>query len=354
MKTLSSFLITASLLFASSVQAQNFLQTVQSAAALDVTAPFSFDSSEENKLDIRSAELAFFGPLDPTFDATLNLGAHNEHGEFVAEIHEAYVSSSKLIQSSRFKIGKFLLGVGRLNQTHQHDWAFTSSPRVQREFFADEAVADSGAEFSTLLPTDSFWDLTVGVTNGYTYGHSHDEGAKPHVPTHYVHVLNFLDFAQAGALQWGFNYLGRTDAEAVQTQLLGLDFVFKQSEGKVANILVQSEIWYRNQAAPDVSRKEEVGAYLFPQFALSERLFWGARVDLFTELSRTFPSEDTKQNNFNYGVVPTLTYKHSEFTLFRVSYGYDVQAYENEGDVREQKIEFQLVSILGAHPAHSF
>ena len=354
MKAIQSVFVMASFLFASSAQAQNFLQNVQSTAALDVTAPFSFDSSEENKLDIRSAELAFFGPLDPTFDAALNLAAHNEHGEFVAEVHEAYVSSSKLIPSSRFKVGKFFLGVGRLNQSHQHDWAFTSSPRVQKEFFDEEGIADSGAEFSTLLPTESFWDITVGVTNGYTYGHSHDEEAKPHVPTHYIHVLNFLDFSEAGALQWGLNYLGRTDAEAVQTQLFGLDFVFKQTEGKIINLLVQSEIWYRNQSAPEVSRKEELGAYIFPQFSLSERLFLGARIDLFTELSRTFPSDETKQNNFNYGVVPTLTYKHSEFTLFRVSYGYDVQAYENEGDIRQQKIELQLVSILGAHPAHSF
>lgn len=340
--------------FTSTALAQNLLQNIQTSAALDITAPFDFENSADNKLDIRSAELAFFGPLDPTFDAYVNFAAHNEDGEFTAEVHEAYLGSSKLIPSSRFKVGKFFLGVGRLNQFHQHDWVFTSAPKVQKEFFGDEGIADSGAEFSTLLPTEQFWDVTVGITNGYTYGHSHDAGAKPHVPTHYLHIVNFIDFEDSGALQWGLNYLGRTDAEATQTQLYGLDFTFKRSAGKITEFLMQSEAWYRNQKVVGANNKEEAGAYLFPQFSVTEKVFLGLRIDLFTELSRKFQTEDSLQRNLNYGFVPALTYRHSEFTLFRVSYGYGVQTYQGESDQLQQKIEFQLVSILGAHPAHSF
>lgn len=344
----------AILLSSTPAWAQNILQNVQTSAAIDITAPLHFENSEENKLDIRAAELLFFGPLDPTFDGTLNVAAHNEEGEFALEIHEAYLSSSKVIPSSRFKIGKFFLGVGRLNQFHQHDWAFISGPRVQTEFFEEEAVADSGGEFSTLLPFDSYWDITVGVTNGYTYGHAHDAGEKPRVPTHYIHPVNFIDFGDAGALQWGANYLGRTDAHGIQTQLYGLDFVFKKMEGKTLSFLLQSEIWYRNLNAPGTSAKEDMGAYIYPQISLNEQLFAGLRVDLFSELSRTFASDDSRQDNLNYAFVPTLTYKHSEFTLFRAAYTYDIQQYKGEADSLNQMIEFQIVSLLGAHPAHAF
>lgn len=330
------------------------LQNMQSAAALDLVAPLNFEDSAENKLDIRAAELMFFGPLDPTFDAYLNFAAHNEEGEFVAEVHEAYVGSSKVIPNSRFRVGKFFLGVGRLNQFHQHDWAFVSAPRVQAEFFDEEGVADTGAEFSTLLPTDSYWDITLGVTNGYTYGHSHDEGAKPQVPTHYIHPVNFVDFGDAGALQWGMNYLGRTDAAATKTQLYGLDFVFKKMEGKTLSFLFQSEIWYRNLSAPGADTQEDVGAYFYPQMSLSERLFLGLRVDLFSDLSRSFISDGSRQKNLDYGFVPTLTFKNSEFSLLRVAYTYDNQTYQGESDTISQKIELQWVAILGAHPAHSF
>jgi hypothetical protein len=343
----------ALLAMATTAQAQVSLQNIQTSAALDVTAPMDFEHSEDNKLDIRSAELLFFGPLDPTFDATINLAAHNEDGEYKAELHEAYLASSKLIPSSRFRVGKFFLGVGRLNQFHQHDWPFISAPKVQSQFFADEGVADSGGEFSTLLPLDSYWDITVGVTNGYTWGESEDPARKPQVPTHYIHPVNFIDFGDSGALQWGMNYLGRTDADGIQTQLYGLDFTFKKTEGKTLDRLFQSEIWMRVQNGPEMERTEEVGAYFYPQYALSERTFAGVRFDVFSELSRKF-EDGEKQDNLEYAIVPTLTFKNSEFALFRAAYTYGMQTAKDQPDTVDQKIELQFVAILGAHPAHSF
>lgn len=342
------------LLVSTTASAQNILQNMQTAVALDLVAPIDFEKSEDNALGLRVGEIMFYGPLDPTFDANVNFAAHNEDGEFLVEVHEAYVGSSKLIPNSRFKLGKYFLGVGRLNQFHQHDWYFTSAPRVQAEFFDEEGVADTGLEFSTLLPTSSYWDITVGMTNGYTYGHSHDAGVRPRVPTHYIHPVNFVDFGDAGSLQWGLNYLGRTDAEGIQTQLYGFDFVFKQSEGKVTRWLLQSEIWYRNLSNPSESTSEEVGAYVFSQWALTERLYAGLRVDLFSELSRRFVSDNSKQENLNYAFVPNITFKNSEFTLLRASYGLNTETYKGESDTVNQRIELQIIAILGAHPAHSF
>lgn len=343
-----------SLLLGSPAAPAQLLQNIQAAAAIDLVAPMDFDSSEENKLDIRSAELSLFGPLDPTFDANLNLAAHNEEGEFVVEAHEAYVGSSKLIPNSRFKVGKFFLGVGRLNQFHQHDWPFISAPRVQTEFFDEEGVADTGGEFSTLLPFDSYWDLTVGVTNGYTYGHAHDAGEKPKVPTHYIHPVNFVDFGDAGALQWGASYLGRTDAEEIKTQLYGLDFTFKRMEGKSNTLLIQSEIWYRNLSGPSQDTQEDAGAYIYTQTSVTERVYAGLRLDLFSELSRTFISDGSRQKNLQYALVPVLTFKSSEFSVLRAAFSYDTQTFQGESDTVNQKIELQWVAILGAHPAHSF
>lgn len=334
--------------------AQISLQNIQTSAAVDITAPVNFETSEENKLDIRAAELAFFGPLDPTFDAVINLAAHNEDGEYHTELHEAYVGSSKLIPSSRFRAGKFFLGIGRLNQFHQHDWPFITAPKVHTQFFDEEGVSDSGGEFSTLLPMDSYWDITVGVTNGYTWGHAVDAGKKPQVPVHYIHPVNFIDLGDMGALQWGLNYLGRTDADGIQTQLYGLDLTFKKSEGKTLERLFQSEIWMQIQSGSETERSEQIGAYFFPQLALNERNFAGLRLDLFSDLSRSFAADGSKQDNLEYRLVPTYTFKNSEFSLFRAAYSYNVQTFKGEDDVREQKIEFQFVAILGAHPAHSF
>lgn len=346
------FVLLFGLLVGAQGQAQ-ILQNIQTAAAIDIVGPFNFENSADNKFDLRGAEFTFFGPLDPTFDGTLTFAAHNHEGEFHTEVHEAFISSSKLIPSSRIKAGKFFLGVGRLNQFHQHDWAFVSAPRVQSEFFADEGITDSGVQYSVLLPTDSYWDITLGVTNGYTWGESETPAEKPQVPTHYIHPVNFVDFGEAGSLQWGMNYLGRTDAGGLKTQLYGLDFVFKKMTAKTLDFLFQSEIWYRNANSDETARLEDIGAYFFPQTALSDRLFAGLRLDLFQELARN-DENGNAQGNFNYALVPTLTFNNSEFTKFRLAYTYDVRTYEGQSDEVNQMIEVQLIAILGAHPAHSF
>lgn len=342
--------------------AQGILQNIQTAATIDMVLPFDLEHSGENRLGIRSAELIFYGPLDPTFDATLNLTAHNDHGEFTTELHEGFISSSKLIPQSRLKAGLFLLGVGRLNQKHSHDWIFVSAPEVHHQFFGDEGIADTGVEFSTLLPTESFWELTLGITNGYQLGqHYHDDGAAhshdpveaPHVPTHYAKLSNFLEFENGSGLQWGMSYLGNTDAHATETQLVGMDFVYKISESKYPKFLVESEIWYRKLNGEEVPTTEDFGLYIYPQFALTERVFLGTRFDLFSQ-PKHYDDLGDYERFTQYAAVPTLTYKHSEFTLFRLAYTYASNEFSQSGTEIDQKIELQLISILGAHPAHIF
>jgi hypothetical protein len=118
--------------------------------------------------------------------------------------------------------------------------------------------------------------------------------------------------------------------------------------------LVQSEIWYRNLSSPGAENSEDLGAYIYPQALVGEDLYAGVRIDLFTELNRRFVSDNSKQDNLNYAFVPTLTYKHSEFSTLRLAYTRDTETFKGEADQVHEKIELQWVAILGAHPAHSF
>lgn len=345
------------ILFSLSLQAHAqsaapLVQNLNFSASVDATAPMNLDHSADNKLGIRSAEFVMYGAVDPTFDAVLNFAAHNEEGEYKAELHEGYISSSKLFPNLRFKLGTFFLGVGRLNQFHQHDWEFVSAPKVQRDFFAEEGVHDTGAEFTYLLPTDSYWDITVGVTNGYQFG-EHDPQEKPHVPTHYLRPSTFIDLGENGGLQIGLNYLGRTDFEGLQTQLTGLDFVYKKKEGKFNRWLFQSEIWYRNQKSDTTDRSEQVGAYFYPQYGLDEQWSFGLRLDAFSDLSMSFTDGDHR-NNLDYAVVPTITFKNSEFATWRLAYSHEVNNVALASDDINRTIELQFIAILGAHPEHSF
>ena len=125
-------------------------------------------------------------PIDQTFNGVLSFAAHREEGETVAEVHEAYLSTSNLIPRSTIRVGQFFLGVGRLNRFHRHEWSVIFAPHVQENFFGEEGALDSGVEYSWLAPLPFYLETTVGLTNGFTYGHAHNEGEKPRKPTHYA------------------------------------------------------------------------------------------------------------------------------------------------------------------------
>ncbi|WP_413292622.1 hypothetical protein ACLSU7_14485 [Bdellovibrio sp. HCB185ZH] len=328
------------------------VQNLNFSAAIDATAPVNFDDSSENQLGIRSAELMLYAPVDPTFDAMINFAAHNEDGEYHAELHEGYISSSKLIPNLRFKVGMFFLGVGRLNQFHQHDWAFISAPKVQSEFFADEGVHDTGAEATYILPTDHYFDVTVGVTDGYKW-HEDDTPERPKAPVHYIRPSTFFNIGDNGGLQIGLNYLGRTDATGLQTQLTGLDLVYKLKEGKFNRWLFQSEIWNQVQNSDLTDRSNKMGAYFYPEYGFNERWFVGLRLDAFTDMSWKYDDGD-RRDNLDYAFVPTVTFRNSEFVTWRLAYTHEVNYVAMESDQTNRVLELQFIAILGAHPAHAF
>ena len=308
----------------------------------------------EDKLTMRGAEIMFYAPVDHRFDGVLSAAAHDESGETVFELHELFIANNKLFPGGRLKVGQFFLGIGRLNQFHQHDWPFIRAPKVHETFFDSEGVFDSGAEFGYLLPTETYWDLTMGVTSGYRYGHAHTAGSKPISPTHYLRLETFSEFSTTDGLKMGLNYLGRTDEQENEMRIGGLDFVAKWREGKRLVYLFQSESWYRNTKNANDEDSQQAGLYFFNQFGLSEELLLGFRIDGYKDLSKIDSITGNKVNNVSYAIAPELTWKSSEFATIRTGLTHSFTREEGETIEEDTRLEIQFVFIMGAHPAHSF
>ena len=131
----------------STIAAAQSVQNVNVSGTVDAIAPFSLDSTADNKLAIRSAEVLLYGPIDHVFDGMLNLAAHDEGGEYQAELHEAFFGCLQTDSALALSRGQVFLNVGRLNGFHQHDWPFATAPRMQRDFFspAEDTVHAEGA-----------------------------------------------------------------------------------------------------------------------------------------------------------------------------------------------------------------
>ena len=313
------------------------------------------ESARGDKLTMRGGELRFYSPVDSRFDALLSAVVHEERGKMNFELHELFLSSSKLVPKSVIKVGQFFFSIGRLNRFHQHDWPFTDAPKVHRTFFAKEAIFDAGLEYNLLFPFEKLTaHLSAGFSSGYRYGHSHTEGAKPLAPTHYLRPSIFFPIGSTSGVDVGLNYLGRTDAQKNKMDLLGVDLLAKWRGMRKNKWLFQSELWYKREEDRQGDVTREVGFYGFNEFPISEMMNMGFRLDIYKELSRFNALSNKKVNNISYGVTLQSTFVSSEFSKFRTTLSHEFERVEGRTGEKDTKLGVQFVFIMGSHPAHDF
>lgn len=351
--------------------------------ALDFVLPVQFQGSENNRLYLRSAEIVFDTQLSAKLRGHLNFSFHDEEGETLSDVHEAFVEYSELVPNLDIKIGKFLLGVGILNTVHQHDWNFTSTPKVHNDFFSQESVSDTGIEATYTLPTTIGWELKVGSTNGYNYGHSHEAGEKPKSPTSYVHMTNFLDVGTDGLLQTGLNYLHREDHESRKFELFGIDLQWQSDRSPKPTYHVSSEIWFRKnnfknhyeldphdhsdpahehehegegedhahsheQHDSHLNFDEQIGLYLYSEYRLNDSHALGLRIDYFKYLN-AHDADNVAVSNSEISVHPSYIYYMNDQSLIRATYSYYQHRNSADGDHDHQAITLQWVALFGGH-----
>ncbi len=314
----------------------------------------SSGNTQPTNMMIRGAEIMVAAPADHLFDGTLSVAAHGNE-DVGLELHEAWIGSTKLIPRSRFRLGQFFLGVGRLNQFHQHDWPFIGTPRIHEQLFAFEGVFDTGMDFSYLLPVPFFLELTLGLTNGFVFGHSHNRASArpPKVATHYARIVGYVPMPFEGGSQIGLSYLGNRSNSDIDFKLIGMDLTAKWKNVRFNELFIQSEAWYRTQKTGASAPIDTFGFYVYPEYYLGENFFLGVRLDYFSNLNLK-DAFGLDIPNHEWNVVPTVSWKPSEFSTFRLAYNHRPETLPT-GNTRVQNyIEFQSVFILGAHPAHDF
>lgn len=343
-------------------QTPNF-QDFKFSGSMDFVLPQYLSSGDhpDNNLSLRALDLMFYGPIDPYFDARITLAGHEEDGEFHIGIHEAFASSSKIIPYSRFRLGQFLMDIGRLNTFHQHDWPFTTAPLIHRSIFGDEGVSGLGAEYTLLVPTEHFIEVTLGVVNGNKWGETNlvdpaltpEADSKADFPTHYIHPKTYFEFSEGRGLMLGATALRRWHPADQDVSIFGVDATFKSRDGKILRWLVQSELWSENTKRPGSINGKQLGGYLYAQYGWNEQWSSGLRYDNYDGKNVDLEG-GARDSSTSYAIVPTVTYKTSEMSMLRASYSYEVQKFDVEADRSDSKIELQFVYVLGSHPVHDF
>jgi hypothetical protein len=149
------------------------------------------------------------------------------------------------------------------------------------------------------------------------------------------------------------NYLGRKPATRIRQSYWGLDATAKWRSARTLSFLLQSEVWVRTLTPSDAPSENTLGAYVFPQYGLSPSVQLGVRGDYFSVLNLK-NAGGTSIGNSTAALVPTLTYKASEFSTFRAAYTREWTRQELLSAQTRWLLELQSTFILGAHPAHDF
>jgi hypothetical protein len=345
-----------------------FGQKIDWFAAADFVGVNNNTEAYEQDIYLREFELALHSKVDQDWSAALSLvyaNAANEE-ETTTELHEVYLQSSSIFAGDTVKIGQFFLGVGKLNRIHRHEWSFTTSPLFFEKYFGEEGVIDTGAEYTYRVGTSQNLQLTVGVTKGGEFVHSHSHEEEEHNepsnsqwPTHYLRLGGFQEFTTLKGLEYGLNYIVRKDADKTAWYYSGVDFTYKVREGKVLSLLVQGEFWNRTHKANGEEELTDSGYYVFMEKGLDQHHSIGFGVNGFT------PSEDHSEEDHeeegrsvhkDYNSISVnYTYSNSEFTKYRFSVeqesGLEI---DGDEDASNFKYQVQMLFNIGKHPVHLF
>lgn len=113
----------------------------------------------ERGFNLRATEIAFSASVDPYFDANLMLTVDSGGG---VELEEAYFDTRGLPAGLKIRGGKFLSGIGYLNDQHPHTWDFVDQNLAYSTLLGEHGIMDTGLQFTWRPRTGSVYTL-LGV-----------------------------------------------------------------------------------------------------------------------------------------------------------------------------------------------
>jgi hypothetical protein len=343
---------------------------------------------------LSESELVFTANVDPYLSGKL-VAALTPEDE--VEVEEAFFQTLALGKGFTLKGGRFLSGIGYLNEIHQHAWDFQDAPLVYKAFLGGR-FNDDGVQVRWVAPTDLFLELGAEAGRGRSFPGTDRNKSGSSAGSVFGHVGG--DVGANVAWRAGLSYLATSPddrgfedqdslGEAVAQSISGksrlwiADFVLKWAPGgdaRSTNFKLQGEYFRRKetgtvtyddtaQAAPqfgaaftDSYASNQSGWYLQGVYQFMPRWRAGYRYDRLDHGTVTnaivdsgagptaadFPLLMTDYNPTRSSVM--LDYSPSEFSRFRLQLASD----KSKQGVTDNQVLLQYILSLGAHGAHKF
>ncbi|MDQ6640243.1 MAG: hypothetical protein M3Z15_11370, partial [Pseudomonadota bacterium] len=337
---------------------------------------------------IGESELGISASIDPMFSGrlTASFGADDS-----VSVEEAWFQSGGLFEGANLRVGRFLSGIGYLNEHHAHTWDFVDAPLVYQAFFGGPIKTD-GLQLRWVAPADRFVEIGAeigagssspgsrsgrnGVGSGTLFGHVGDDlGASASWRVGASLLANRLDDRRFDDVNAGG--VPVTDSFTGRSRTWGLDGIYKWAPNGNAgrrNFSLQGEYFQRRESgtlaydtlaaagasASGAYRALQNGWYLQAVYQFMPMWRVGARFD---RLDSGTPRNDLVDSFGLSGAdFPLLQSAHpsraslmfdyspSEFSRFRLQLGAD----RSNPAATDRQVFLQYIMSIGAHGAHTF
>ena len=330
-----------------------------------------------------ASELVFSGNIDPYFRGYAALALADDE----IELEEAWFQTAGLGRGFTVKGGRFLSGIGYINEHHPHAWDFADQSLMYRALFGEHLIQD-GVQIRWLAPAETFLEFGAEAARGQFFPGSEAGGDRNGAGAWAVFAKIGGDIGSSHSWRAGLNHLGMrprereghfedvNDVEA-HTAFTGdskawiADFVWKWApDGNPTqrNVKLQAEYFQReeegelfcedNTAAGGACtgfvqpyRTRQSGWYAQGVFQFRPRWRTGYRYDRLDAGTVDFGATPIAADEYRpYRHTVMLDYSPSEFSRFRLQLAQD----RSIRGVKDNQVILQYIHSLGAHGAHRF
>lgn len=286
------------------------------------------------------SEVVLSANVDPSFAGTLILAVTPEDSIAVEEAYGQWLTAPFGLSP---KFGRFLSGVGYLNEQHPHAWDFVDAPLAYQAFLGGRHSTD-GVQVKWIAPIDHYVELGAEAGNGDAYPGSERNRNGVGASAFYAHTGG--DIGTSQSWRAGVSHLRASSGDefgaTVGSRLSIADFVWKYAPNGTGreNLKVQGE--YFSGRIREATRQS--GWYLQGVYQFMPEWRVGARYD------RLDPNgaDDTTWAPRRSSVM--FDYNPSEFTRIRLQFARS----ELASGLTDNQFFVQYILSLGAHGAHRY
>ena len=314
----------------------------------------------ERGFSLGESEVSFAANIDPSFAGFLDfsIGGDNE-----VSLEEAYIRTTALPAGFTVKAGRFLSGIGYLNERHAHDWSFSDAPLPYRAFLNTQ-LGDDGVQVRWIAPTDQFLEFGSEVFRGDSFpaAGSKNNGAGSY--SAFVHTGADINTSSSYLAALSYVHAKAEDRESGPDLFTGdtdvgiASFVYKWAPNGnpvSRNLTLASEFfWGRDKGEFNLTpvSQEHTGWYAQGVYQFMPNWSAGLRLAGLNSNSPGPALLGTALDDLGHSPFATtalLEWDTSEFGRLRMQYTRD-----EASQLSNDELVLQYTVIYGPHGAHRY